>query len=89
LRTIGNIASGTSDQAKAVVSAGAVTPLISFLGSHRDVAYEAVWALSSIAEQGPGLRNCDGDVDGANLDSPLDNCQNKIKNMKMHKNISN
>ncbi|XP_046460879.1 importin subunit alpha-1b-like isoform X3 [Daphnia pulex] len=58
LRTIGNITSGTFDQAKAVVSAGAVTPLISFLGSHRDVAEEALFALSNIAGFGPELRNC-------------------------------
>ncbi|XP_046633775.1 importin subunit alpha-1a-like isoform X2 [Daphnia pulicaria] len=58
LKTIGSITSGTFDQAKAVVSAGAVTPLISFLGSHRDVAEEALFALSNIADFGPELRNC-------------------------------
>jgi hypothetical protein len=56
LTTIGSITSGTFDQAKAVVSAGAVTPLISFLGSHH--AQEALFALSNIADFGPELRNC-------------------------------
>lgn len=58
LKTIGNITSGTFDQAKAVVSAGAVTPLISCLCSNQDVAEAALFALSNIIAYGPELRNC-------------------------------
>ncbi|EFX72134.1 hypothetical protein DAPPUDRAFT_111092 [Daphnia pulex] len=53
-----NIASGTSDQTKVVVSAGAVAGLISLLGSsHPDLAEEALWALGNIAGDGPELRD--------------------------------
>jgi len=53
-----NVASGTADQTKAVVNAGAVVPFIALLSSPQtNVAEQAVWAVGNIAGDGPELRD--------------------------------